>query len=525
MMDVKTVFINALDMQTDAEREAYLLSVCTGDTKLHEQVEALLHSHNTAQGFLDPEAFGWNMISEESGEEGPGTVIDRYTLLEKLGEGGMAVVYKAQQKSPLRRHVALKLIKLGMNSKQVIARFGTERQALAVMNHPNVAKVFDAGTTEMGRPYFVMEYVDGVSIVQFCDTHLMRTLERLNLFIAVCQAVQHAHQKGIIHRDIKPSNVMVTLRDNEPVPMVIDFGIAKATSQCLTEETIFTHHAQVIGTPGYMSPEQAQTNGQDVDTRTDVYSLGVLLYELLTGLPPFDAACFRDRSFSEIERIICEQEPLRPSARLASSQRELPNPKCKIDRDLDWIVMKTLEKDRDRRYSSISEFATDIQRHLNHEPILAGPPSAWYCVKKYLRRHRSMVTTLIAVGMTLLIGLWISSALYRRVILAQNTVNTLESQARVYRSQRLHAQGSYQAALMEIKPLIQAGTTDAISSLLYAQILFDLNHPDKAEEQLASLVTAEPQIASIAHLLLFQIKQKRDPVQAQEHREEADRHP
>ncbi|MCF7972327.1 MAG: protein kinase [Phycisphaerae bacterium] len=532
MTDVKTAFINALDMHTDAERQAYLNSVFSDNAELCEQVEALLHSHNTAHGFLDSEVFGWQMTGEQSSNtEGTGTVIDRYTLMETVGEGGMAVVYKAHQKSPLSRLVALKLIKQGMDSKQVIARFEAERQALAVMNHPNIARVFDAGTTETGRPYFVMEYVEGVSVTQFCDTHQMRTRERLGLFLVVCQAVQHAHQKGIIHRDIKPSNVMVTLRDGQPVPMVIDFGIAKATNQCLTEKTLFTHHAQIMGTPGYMSPEQAHMSVQDVDTRTDVYSLGVLLYELLTGQPPFDAADLKNKSFSEIERIIREQEPLRPSTRLAqqlaSDPSKIENSKIKIDRDLDWIVMKTLEKDRDRRYSSVSEFAADIQRHLKHEPVLAGRPSTWYCLKKYVRRHRSVVTTLIAVGTALLIGLALNASLYNRVKLAMNAVDTLETQAKVdqcvSRAQRLHAQGSLKTALDEIEPLILAGVTDANAFLLHGQILFDLGSFDEAKAQLTSLVTAESQIAGTAHYLLSQILQRDDPVQAQMHREETDR--
>jgi len=355
--------------------------------------------------------------------EGPGTAIGRYKLLEKIGEGGMAVVYMAEQEQPIRRKVALKIIKLGMDTKQVIARFEAERQALAMMDHPNIAKVHDAGATETGRPYFVMELVTGVSITEYCDKNNLSTKDRLALFIQVCHAVQHAHQKGIIHRDIKPSNVMVTMHDDKPVPKVIDFGIAKATNQRLTERTLFTRYAHMIGTPAYMSPEQAQMSGLDVDTRTDIYSLGVLLYELLTGTMPFATHMLQEAGYAEIERIIRDTDPPKPSTRLRSLGRDMDVARwqqssgealCKLIKgDLDCIVMKCLEKDRTRRYETAHGLAQDIERHLRDEPILARSPGMIYRLQKFTRRHRSRIAV-AAVVIVLLAGLVLTAAMYRR---------------------------------------------------------------------------------------------------------------
>jgi len=303
-VDIKSVFYEALEKRDAHERAAYLCTVCGNNTGLRAEVESLLKSHEQAGDFLptpdlDPEV----TLDSTPMAERPGAVIGRYKLLEKIGEGGMAVVYMAEQEKPIRRKAALKIIKLGMDTKSVIARFEAERQALAMMDHPNIAKVLDAGATETGRPYFVMELVKGISITEYCDKNKLSTAERLDLFLQVCNAVKHAHQKGIIHRDIKPSNVMVTLHDGTPVPKVIDFGIAKATNQRLTEKTLFTRYAQMIGTPAYMSPEQAEMSGLDVDTRTDIYSLGVLLYELLTGTTPFDGQKLRSAGYLELQRI------------------------------------------------------------------------------------------------------------------------------------------------------------------------------------------------------------------------------
>jgi tetratricopeptide (TPR) repeat protein len=327
----------------------------------------------------------------------------------------MGVVYLAEQVEPVKRRVALKIIKLGMDTRQVVARFETERQALAVMDHPNIAKVFDAGATETGRLYFVMELARGIPITDYCDRHKLSTRERLELFVAVCQAVQHAHQKGVIHRDLKPSNILVVIQDDRPVPKIIDFGIAKATDHRLTQRTLFTEQGQLIGTPEYMSPEQAEMSGLDVDTRTDVYSLGVILYELLAGALPFDAQKLRSAGFGEIQRIIRETEPPKASTRLstlkdtqaeiAAKRRTDPGSLVKILRgDLDWLTMKAMAKDRTRRYSTASELAADIERNLRHEPVSAGPPSAVYRIGKYVRRHKLGVAAAGVVVLAVLAG-------------------------------------------------------------------------------------------------------------------------
>jgi len=336
--------------------------------------------------------------------ERTGTRIGRYKLLEKIGEGGFGVVFMAEQVEPVQRKVALKIIKAGMDTREVIARFEAERQAIALMEHPNIARVLDAGATEAGRPYFVMELVRGIPITDYCDQANLPTQERLQLFMKVCQAVQHAHQKGVIHRDLKPTNVLVTEHDGQPVPKVIDFGVAKALGHKLTEKTLFTGFQQMIGTPAYMSPEQAALSGLDIDTRADIYSLGVLLYELLTGATPFDADALRKAAMDEIRRTICEREPQKPSTRLhtlgdklaavAKHRGTLPAALSRIIRgDLDWIVMKCLEKDRARRYDTPNALSADLMRHLNNDPVLAGPPSTIYCLGKLVRKH------LMAVGL------------------------------------------------------------------------------------------------------------------------------
>lgn len=328
--------------------------------------------------------------------------IGPYQILDELGEGGMGIVYLAEQEKPLHRRVALKVIKLGMDTKHVIARFETEREALALMNHPNVARVFDAGATDDGRPYFAMEHVPGIRITEYCDLHCLSTDERLHLFIDICNAIQHAHQKGIIHRDMKPSNVLVTVQDDKPVVKIIDFGVAKAVQQCLSEHTLFTEQGQLIGTPGYISPEQAEMTALDIDTRTDIYSLGVLLYELLVGARPFDDKVLRQAGLADIQRIIREVDPPKPSTRLSSlgadstvvAHKRHTEPRTlarELRGDLDWIVMKCLEKDRTRRYATANGLALEIRRHLNHEPVLAGPPKVSYRVSKFVRRNRTGV--------------------------------------------------------------------------------------------------------------------------------------
>ncbi len=347
----------------------------------------------------------------------PGDRVGNYVIREQIGEGGFAIVYAAEQEKPVRRKVAMKIIKLGMDTKQVIARFEAERQALAMMDHPNVAKVFDAGMTEAGRPYFVMEYVAGTSITEYCDRSRLSIAERLRLFLQVCSAVQHAHQKAIIHRDIKPSNVLVSDQGGEPLVRVIDFGVAKAISHRLTDQTIYTEQGQLVGTPAYMSPEQSGLNAENIDTRSDIYSLGVLLYQLLTGELPFPA--IEGRRFDAIRRRILEEDPPKPSTRLSNlGERSTAHAqKCRVEArslvrrlrgDLDWVTMKAMEKDRTRRYATASEFAADLTRHLHDEPVLAGPPSAVYRVRKYVRRHRmgTTVGAAIAVGLPALLLVW-----------------------------------------------------------------------------------------------------------------------
>ncbi|HXL16154.1 MAG TPA: serine/threonine-protein kinase, partial [Streptosporangiaceae bacterium] len=360
--------------------------------------------------------------------ERPGTIIGPYKLLEQIGEGGFGVVFMAEQQHPIRRKVALKVLKPGMDSRQVVARFEAERQALALMDHPNIAHVFDGGETATGRPYFVMELVRGIPITDFCDQNHLPVRERLGLFISVCQAVQHAHHKGIIHRDLKPTNVLVTLHDGTPVPRVIDFGIAKATGQQLTDKTLFTNFSQMVGTPLYMSPEQAEMSGLDMDTRTDIYSLGVMLYELLTGTTPFDKERLGTAAYDEIRRIIREEEPAKPSRRMstlgqaastASANRKSdPRRLSQLFRgELDWIVMKALEKDRNRRYESASAFAADVQRYLSDEPVLACPPTAMYRFRKFARRNKRILATAALLGVMLLVavGAVVASALWAAV--------------------------------------------------------------------------------------------------------------
>ena len=348
--------------------------------------------------------------------DAPPERIGRYRILERLGTGGMGDVFVAEQTEPIRRRVAVKVIKAGMDTRSVVARFEAERQALAMMDHPNIAKVFDAGTTDAGRPYFVMELVRGVPITAFCDANKLTTRQRVELMVPVCQAVQHAHQKGIIHRDIKPHNVLVTLHDGKPVPKVIDFGIAKATGPALTDKTIYTEFRQLIGTPAYMSPEQAEMSGLDIDTRSDIYSLGVLAYELLTGRPPFEAARLVKAGLNEIQRIIREEDPPRPSLRLstmgealttiAGSRSTEPARLSKlVAGELDWIVMRAMEKDRQRRYETVSDLAADLKRHLTGEPVIAAPPTFAYRSATFVRRHRRSLTIATVVVTTLLVGI------------------------------------------------------------------------------------------------------------------------
>jgi WD40 repeat protein/serine/threonine protein kinase/tetratricopeptide (TPR) repeat protein len=411
--------LGCAQIASPAEREAYLERACGGDVELRRRVEQLLEARSKADDFFQSPDATQASANGEPVFEREGAVIGPYRLMEQIGEGGMGLVFVAEQQQPVRRKVALKLIKPGMDTRQVIARFEAERQALAMMDHPNIAKVLDAGTTETGRPYFVMELVKGVPITAYCDQNQLTPHERLELFVTVCQAVQHAHQKGIIHRDIKPSNVLVTLHDDKPVVKVIDFGVAKAIGQQLTERTIYTAFAQMVGTPLYMSPEQAALSGVDVDTRSDLYSLGVLLYELLTGTTPFDESRLKEAAFDEVRRIICEEEPQKPSTRISSlgatltsvslQRRMEPHKLSQLVRgDLDWIVMKALEKDRGRRYETANALAADVLCYLNDEPVTACPPSRAYRIRKFARRNKALIGTIALVSAALVAGTAVS---------------------------------------------------------------------------------------------------------------------
>jgi len=435
-----------------SKRGAYLDECCAGDALMRQRVAELLDANEAAGAFLKELALDPMDEAAPQGPSGtvriafrpseqPGDKIGRYKLLENVGEGGCGVVYVAEQTEPVRRRVALKVIKLGMDTKQVIARFEAERQALAMMDHPNIAKVFDAGATETGRPYFVMELVRGIRITDYCDQNQLTTKERLELFIKVCQAIQHAHQKGIIHRDIKPSNILVTLHDGVPVPKVIDFGIAKATEGRLTDATVYTQLHQFIGTPAYMSPEQAEMSGLDIDTRSDIYSLGVLLYELLAGSTPFDAEELVASGIEEMRKTIREKEPVRPSTRFATLKGEESTTTAKrrstdtsklmhqLKGDLDWIVMKCLEKDRTRRYDTANGLAMDLKRHLDSEPVAARPPSGAYRVRKFVRRNKVMVTASAIVTGTLLLGIVASTWQAIRATRAERTQTHLREAA------------------------------------------------------------------------------------------------
>jgi serine/threonine protein kinase len=414
-MTEEEIFHEALARSRPEERSAYLEQACAGDPALRASIEALLRANMGASGFLDSPAAASMATGDEPITEGPGTVIGPYKLLEQIGEGGFGVVFLAEQTQPVRRKVALKILKPGMDTKQVIARFEAERQALALMDHPNIAQVYDGGTTASGRPFFIMELVKGVPITAFCDQNQLTPPQRLELFIPVCQAVQHAHQKGIIHRDLKPSNVLVTVHDTTPVVKVIDFGVAKALGQELRDKSLFTGFTQMIGTPLYMSPEQAGQGGLDIDTRSDIYSLGVLLYELLTGTTPFDQERLKTLGYDEIRRVIREEEPPKPSTRfstlgpaaatVSANRQSDPRRLSRLCRgELDWIVMKALEKDRNRRYESASAFAADAQRYLYDEPVQACPPSAWYRFRKFARRNRAALVAASALTLAVLLA-------------------------------------------------------------------------------------------------------------------------
>ncbi len=461
----ESIFEAAVALDPPA-RAGYLSRECGQDRALRERVDSLLAAHDRAGAFLEKPAAGISLASTVKVTEGqdsrapgrterPGDQIGRYKLLQRIGEGGCGVVYMAEQEEPVRRRVALKIIKVGMDTRRVIARFEAERQALAMMDHPNIARVLDAGSTETGRPFFVMDLVRGIKITDYCDQNNLPMEERLALFIQVCHAIQHAHQKGIIHRDIKPSNILVTLHDGVPVPVIIDFGIAKATEQRLTEKTLFTAFEQFIGTPAYMSPEQAEMSRLDVDTRSDIYSLGVLLYELLTGRTPFDARALLESGLDQLRHTIREKEPLRPSTCLSTMLQgdlnkvakhrhaEAPRLISLLRGDLDWVVMKCLEKDRTRRYETASALALDIQRYLRNEPVFARPPSRVYLLRKLVRRNRVAFAAGSAVAAALVIGLGVSTYLFVR---ERHAYQRMEVAERVQSRLRRDAEAAHASA-------------------------------------------------------------------------------
>ncbi|MBX3396054.1 MAG: protein kinase [Phycisphaerae bacterium] len=491
----KEIFAEAIKLPPD-ERAAFLEVSCAGNVTLRQKVDALIAAFDQVDDFMsaptggggarirppadwadagaarsgshrasgaDTDSQSTRLAQGQTGNEQVGQVLGRYKLLEKIGEGGFGTVWVAEQTKTVRRKVAIKIVKAGMDTREVLARFEAERQALAVMDHPNVARVFDAGATASGRPYFVMEFVPGVPITTYCDSARLKIRDRLGLFMDICSAVQHAHQKGVIHRDLKPGNILVTLLDGKPVPKVIDFGIAKATIGKLTEHSLYTEMGRLIGTPEYMAPEQAGTTGLDIDTRADIYSLGVLLYQLLTGTLPFDAATLRGAGIDGLARIIKEQEPPKPSTRLLTLTTEKVNrtknatPETirkthdtdiraltrELRGDLDWIVMKAIEKDRTRRYESASAFAADLQRHLTGEPVVAAPPSLAYRASKFVRKHRGPVTAVSAIG-AVLIGATIGlTAMYRH---ARQNAREAEEQTRIAKSNESRAVEEFERA-------------------------------------------------------------------------------
>jgi len=452
----------------------------------------------------------------------PGGQIGPYKLLNILGEGGFAVVYLAEQQKPVKRRVALKVIKPGMDTKQVIARFEAERQALALLDHPNVAHVYDAGTTDLGRPYFVMEYVKGVPITEHCDRHKLTIEERLKLFLQVCEAVQHAHQKGIIHRDIKRSNILILFEGQRALPKVIDFGIAKAISQPLTERTLYTEQGQLVGTPEYMSPEQAEMTGQDIDTRSDIYSLGVLLYELMTGVLPFEAEELRKGGLDHIRTVIREQEPRTPSTRvsrltheestkLAQHRRaEAGALRRRLRGDLDWITLKAMDKDRTRRYQTAHALAEDIERHLRDEPVLAGPPSRIYRLKKLIQKHRTQAIAAAIVAI-LVAGIAVVSAMYLKAANRSMKAESLEHTNMLSKAMELRSNGQFQEALTEVKTMINSEYVGPKARLLHARLVLELQGPADAVKELEKLVNERDEIACQAHFLLARIYLESDP--------------
>ncbi|HZZ81482.1 MAG TPA: protein kinase [Gemmataceae bacterium] len=509
--EAKSIFLEAIDKHSPDQWPSFLEQACAGDGALRAEVEKLLRARSEMGSFHEPPRPALATVDEPVCER-VGTLIGPYKLIQEIGAGGMGAVWMAQQAEPVKRLVALKVIKPGMDSRQVIVRFEAERQALALMDHPNIARVFDAGTTDAGRPYFVMELVKGVPLTKYCDEHRLTPRQRLELFVPVCHAIQHAHQKGIIHRDIKPSNVLVALYDGKPVPKVIDFGVAKATGQQLTEHTLVTGFGAVVGTLEYMSPEQAEVNQLDIDTRSDIYSLGVLLYELLTGSTPLERKRLKEAAMLEVLRLIREEEPPRPSTRLSDSKESLPSVSAQrqmepakltslVRGELDWIVMKALEKDRNRRYETANGFAMDVQRYLADEPVQACPPSVPYRLRKFARRNKGPMLTATVVAAALLVGTGVS------IWQAIRATNALENE-RITRAaldqERTQINGKIGDTMLELAALrekaLAAGRTDG-------KQWADLQDMVQRAKTLAGSELADPALVDRMQGLLQQVRQ------------------
>lgn len=523
----ETLLCEVVEIADPIQRGEYLDRHCGGDQDLRRNVESMVVDYFAAGSLLDPPVMLDQTTNSSQATEAL-TQIDNFKLREQIGEGGMGVVYVADQIAPVKRRVALKLIKPGLDSKQVVARFESERQALAMMDHPNIAKILDGGTTTDGRPYFVMELVKGVPINEFCESRDLDNQARLELFIKVCAAVEHAHQKGIIHRDLKPNNILVTMHDDDAVPKVIDFGIAKATGQSLSDNTVYTAFAQLIGTPLYMSPEQSEMNNLDVDTRSDVYSLGVVLYQLLTGTTPFNKETLERASFDELRRIIQEDAPVRPSRRistLAVQNESTSRVKRGVDKrriskalsgELDWIVLKALEKDRRRRYQSARDFADDIRRYLSNEPVEACPPSVSYQLKKYVTRNRHLLTAVGIVLLTAIVGTVVSLQYAGRANLSATTAKHAKQRAedlaeeaqqlaQVAKRETLNAERSSLKAKAAAAAAVEAKARETIQLQLVEQALY-----------VSDTRLAASQINSNLHLEAYDSLLKRVPLDAKQ---------
>jgi serine/threonine protein kinase len=510
----KSIFLEAVEKHEPAQWPAFLDQACAGQPDLRQRVEVLLTAHReagTAGHRAGAEDASPALLSVTGSNEQPGSVIGPYKLLQQIGEGGMGTVFMAEQTQPVQRKVALKLIKPGMDTRQVIARFEAERQALALMEHPNIAKVFDAGTTDAGRPYFVMELVRGVPLTKYCDEHRLTPRQRLELFVPVCQAVQHAHQKGIIHRDLKPSNVLIAPYDGKPVVKVIDFGVAKATGQRLTERTLFTEFGAVLGTLEYMSPEQAELNNQDIDTRSDIYSLGALLYELLTGTTPLDRARLKKTAFADMLRIIRDEEPPKPSTRLSESKGSLPSISAQrqtepakltklVRGELDWIVMKALDKDRNRRYETANGFAMDVQRYLTDEPVQAFPPSASYRLRKFVRRNKRPFAAAVALATLLVLGIVGTSIGLAWALQAEHEA-TLATEAEAEQRQDAETQRD-RALTAEALAKTRTGETEEARKEAVANLRTSVQAVDQMLTRVADKLANVPQMEPVRKALL-----------------------